>query len=303
MTTSTVPDDVRAYLSAVRTRLDDLPAEEREDLLADVEPSILESAEESEVPVELRLGPPDDFADELRAAAGLPPRAGVGGDSRTGLRGRIATAAEFLSTSPAVRSLAPLWWVVRGFIVVGLVELVLGRSVLSGTESAEYMLAVTLGAVAVVAASVAIGLRRPRRSVAVVLANVVLVIAAVPAAIHAVDAARTPSPGVRVIIPPSVAFAQEGMAYKGGRVENIYAFDRNGRLLQDVRLYDQLGSPLSIGTEHERLRRPVRTRAGHEIFNAFPIRYFEAGTKLVANPAAGAPEGVGRLATKPLRLR
>ena len=233
MTTSTVPDDVRAYLSAVRIRLDDLPTEEREDLLADVEPSILESAEESDVPV----------------------------------------------------------------------ELVLGRSVLSGAESAEYMLAVTLGAVAVVAASVTIGSRRPRRTVPVALANVVLAIAAVPAAIHAVDAARTPSSaGVRVFIPPSARAAQEGMAYKGVAVENIYAFDRDGRLLQDVRLYDQFGRALEIGGGNP-LRRPVRTRAGHAIFNAFPIRYFEAGTRLVANPAAGAPGGVGRLATRPLRHR
>ena len=74
MTTSTVPADVAAYLRRVRERLDDLPAEEREDLLADVEPSVLESAGDSDAPVELRLGPPERFADELRAAAGLPPR-------------------------------------------------------------------------------------------------------------------------------------------------------------------------------------------------------------------------------------
>ena len=76
MSSGTLSHDVKAYLDAVRTRLDDLPAEERDDLLADVEPSLLDSAGESDVPVERRLGPPDSFADELRAAAGLPPRGG-----------------------------------------------------------------------------------------------------------------------------------------------------------------------------------------------------------------------------------
>jgi uncharacterized membrane protein len=63
MTTGTVSEDVKAYIAAVRARLDDLPPEEREDLLADVEPSILASAEESDAPVALRLGPPHAFAD------------------------------------------------------------------------------------------------------------------------------------------------------------------------------------------------------------------------------------------------
>ena len=58
--------DVAAYLDAVRSRLADLPAEERDDLVADVEASLLESGE----PPTLS---PEEFATELREAAGLAP--------------------------------------------------------------------------------------------------------------------------------------------------------------------------------------------------------------------------------------
>jgi len=96
MTTGTVPQDVKAYLSAVRARLDDPPAEE------------------SDAPVEQRLGLPHTFADELRAAAGLSPRAETADDApRRGLKAILAAAGAFFATSPTtrwLRDLAPLWW-------------------------------------------------------------------------------------------------------------------------------------------------------------------------------------------------
>jgi hypothetical protein len=303
MTTSTVPNDVRAYLGAVRTRLDDLPAEEREDLLADVEPSILESAGESDVPVELRLGPPDAFADELRAAAGLPPRAhSAAGFARRSLRERIAAADMRLASSPLLRALAPAWWVVRGFIAAGVLDVILGGSFLSGNDSSGYTLLMTLAAALLIAASVAIGIRRPRRTVPFALANLVILAVALPVGGHVADGVRVSGSHQVVLRAPTLGDMPRGLFFDRAPVENVYAFDRNGRLLQDVRLYDQFGRPISIGGPDPR-RRPVRTPAGHEIFNAFPIRYFEPGTRRVENPAAGAPEGVGRLSTKQLRHR
>jgi uncharacterized membrane protein len=304
MTTRTVPDDVRTYLSAVRTRLDDLPTEEREDLLADVELSILESAEETEVPVELRLGPPDAFADELRTAAGLPPRAGASAAVRQprSLRERIAAVDTRLAANPVLRALAPAWWVIRGFIAAGLLDLALGGSVLSGADSSAYVLVMTIAAVVLIAASVAIGIRRPRRGAVIALVNLALVIAAVPVAAHVADSARVAGNEAVFIRQPTLSDMPVGLFYDQTPVENIYGFDRRGRLLQDVRLYDQFGRPISIGGPGP-LRRPVETRRGYEIFNAFPIRYFEPGTRRVENPAAGAPEGVRPLATEPLRHR
>jgi hypothetical protein len=306
MTTGTVPQDVKAYLSAVRARLDDLPADERDDLLGDVEPSILESAEESNAPVERRLGPPDSFADELRAAAGLPPRADSARRTpRPGLRERLAAADAFFSTNSTtswLRDLAPLWWVLRALVAVGLLELLYGRSVFQGDS---YTLLVGLAAVVAVAVSVAIGLRRPRRIAVLVVVNVALALAAVPVVWHAVDVGRAAAfDDTAVNEAPFESTVPPGFVYDGQPVENIYAFDRQGRLLKDVRLFDQYGRALGIGgTGQDPNRRKVRTRDGKVVFNAFPIRYFEPGTKRVAKPAAGAPARPGALRTRPLEPR
>jgi hypothetical protein len=72
-------------------------------------------------------------------------------------------------------------------------------------------------------------------------------------------------------------------------VQNVYAYDRRGRLLHDVRLFDQNGNPLDVGARAaaaDPLRRLVRTRGGRRVLNAFPIRYFEPGTRRVAHPNA-----------------
>jgi len=63
-------DNVAAFASAVRSHLDDLPADEVEDLVDGLEADLIERREDSDEP----LGDPREYADELRAAAGLPPR-------------------------------------------------------------------------------------------------------------------------------------------------------------------------------------------------------------------------------------
>jgi hypothetical protein len=68
--TTALPPDVDAYLAAVRAALTDLPAAERDDLVAEVEASLLDAASEGG-PIAARLGPPEEFAAELRSAAGL----------------------------------------------------------------------------------------------------------------------------------------------------------------------------------------------------------------------------------------
>ena len=60
--TTAVPPEVSEYLAAVRAALDDLPATERDDLLAEVEPSLLDAASETGGNVSARLGPAEEFA-------------------------------------------------------------------------------------------------------------------------------------------------------------------------------------------------------------------------------------------------
>ena len=67
--------EVSAYVGLVRLALDDLAPEDLEDLTGGLEADLAELAAESEEPLIARLGEPSGYADELRSAAGFPPRA------------------------------------------------------------------------------------------------------------------------------------------------------------------------------------------------------------------------------------
>jgi hypothetical protein len=71
-----LPPEAAAYLGSRRVEPADLPPDEQDDLLPDVEVSLLEAAEAGSLAA---LGPPREFAAELRAAAGLadPSRARI----------------------------------------------------------------------------------------------------------------------------------------------------------------------------------------------------------------------------------
>jgi hypothetical protein len=132
--------------------------------------------------------------------------------------------------------------------------------------------------------------------------NALLVIAAIPVAIHDIRTHAWQTPAVAVVVEAQPAPA--GLSYQGADVQNVYAYDRAGRLLHDVRLYDQLGRPLDVGAtrpQADPLRRVVRTRGGRAVFNAFPLRYFEPGSTRVAHPDAAPKKRVAPLRTPALR--
>jgi uncharacterized membrane protein len=302
MTTGTISDDVRAYLQAVRERLADLPAEEREHLLSDVEAALLDGAGESE------LGPPERFADELRAAAGIPaPEPTPAAEPAVpSWASRLERRLETLIVPPGVArlatELAPIWWVLRGYLTIVAIAGITGAdwssnySFLPVLDSGE--LTVLLLAVAI-AISVAVGLRHRRVTPAVVVVNVLLAIF-LPYAIGQTLGRPVESDVTSYAesAPPA-----PGLSYDGDEVTNVYPYDREGRLLQDVRLFDQQGRPLAIGspTATDPDRRVPRTATGHQVFNAFPVRYFESGTRRIADPDAGAPKRPRRIVTKPVR--
>jgi hypothetical protein len=69
MSTATgLPANVSIYLEALGAELADLAPEERDDLISEVEPSLLEAAAEGDEPIAARLGPPAEFARESAAA-------------------------------------------------------------------------------------------------------------------------------------------------------------------------------------------------------------------------------------------
>ncbi|MFI7060315.1 DUF1700 domain-containing protein [Kribbella sp. NPDC050124] len=76
---STLTGAVAIYLAQVRAELSDLPPGELEDVLEDVSGHLTEVAAEFEhepttMDLQERLGTPREYADELRTAAGYPPR-------------------------------------------------------------------------------------------------------------------------------------------------------------------------------------------------------------------------------------
>ncbi len=71
MSATTASTEVGDYLAAVSRELADLPAAERDDLLEDLDSHLHEVIAEGEGSLEQRLGPPEQYAAELRASAGL----------------------------------------------------------------------------------------------------------------------------------------------------------------------------------------------------------------------------------------
>lgn len=289
--TTTERPDVEAYLAAVRRELADLRANERDELLADVEASLLDAAEESDAPIAARLGPPADFAAELRAAAGLASHESVRSPKRP-LLATVWRSERAVALRRALVELAPLWWVARGYVVIALLAWVVDSGwsvslpVVPRLGSPETGLVLLLLAVA---SSVALGLWQRRHSRAGTLSlalNVILALAAVPAAGDLLERASNRLYADAYYV-PDTAPPSSGLVNDGVPVENIYPYSRDGRLLLDVLLYDQFGNPINIRpVSFNPERRVLRTANRRSLFNSFPIRYFDVGTRRVARPHA-----------------
>jgi hypothetical protein len=299
MTSATVPANVEAYLSALRAELSDLAADERDDLLAEVEASLLESA--GDEPLAAQFGPPAAFAADLRASAGLPPKP----SSKPPREPRI----DWRAVLTKARVLAPIWWLVRGYVAVAAIVLVTGSSwsaaqpgVPKFSGSAYWGVAAILAGMGV---SVAVGLwGRVPRGLAIA-GNLALVAAIVPVAIHNAGPGYEPIPYQQGYEQQVEALrytqAMSGLTYNGSPIKNVYPYDRRGRLLHDVRLFGDGGRPLDVGAAGgDPTRRPVLTTDG-EALNAFPIRYFDPGTEKVTNPDAGPTVEAKPLITAPLK--
>lgn len=281
--------DVAAYLDAVRAQLADLPAEERDDLVADVEASLLESGE----PPTLS---PEEFAAELREAAGLSPaaQAAVQGSPLDSLREWL-TSDRVASWRATASELAPIWWLARAYVVVVLLKIFSGLSF----DGSVVALAVA-GAI-----SVWLGLRGrrrqrpyPRLGLAV---NIALALALLPSAVFFSPLAQFGQPGA---LPAGYAEAvPAGLALDGRPIRNVYPYTRAGEPLFDVLLYDEAGGPIDLRSgPDDTSRRVLVTEDGEQLFNSFPIRYFEPGTATVARPELGPPVKVPKVVSPPLGL-
>ena len=278
--TDTATQDAERYLKDVAPHLAALPAEERADLLDDLAQHLREIAAEEGPPLAERLGPPEAYAAELLASAGVAAdgRPSVPLLARTGLlieRGRQSwVGQELVRLSPALR---PAWWVARAYLAVSFIAAAQGTDAVPIPELLGSRLIGLLAVLAAIPLSVRLGERSlPRRGRLLVAgAGVVLAIYGLSllddagsAHVHYVEAYGPPT------------YADRGClaAASGQPITNLYAYDSEGRLLDPVLLFDQDGQPVdNLCPEADSQGRQLFTEYrqdvnGAPVINAFPRR-------------------------------
>jgi hypothetical protein len=251
--TNTSTEEISRYLDAVREALGDLPPAERDGLLEDLPDHLAEVAAESGQPLSERLGPPERYAAELRAAAGVGP---ISGGSPRSLAAAARRLGVLLSTvdarlgplvgAPRLREflvlLRPAWWVLRGYLLALVAAGLLDPSSLGlvprmrGNELVGFLLVLVFVVGSIWVGRRGAGLSRvPRRLV--VAAGVLVVLGSLPV-LHSIDDYA------------HVGGAGDGGSYpvdQYGGVSDVFPYGPDGQPLRGVTLYDQNGNPIEIG--------------------------------------------------------
>ncbi|TNH29881.1 hypothetical protein FHG89_10245 [Micromonospora orduensis] len=246
--------EITDYVARVRAALADLPPTQRDELTEDLADHLAEFAAETDGTLVERLGEPETYAAELRAAAGATGRGGRNLDQRVAsavvrVRARLRvldtrlgpllgydTAGEFL------RLLRPAWWVLRGYLAAMLVTVIstgggfgllprFGGELLAGL----FMLA------GFVLASIWLGRRSAQLAGwprwAVHAGSVVLAIFALAAVGNAEDRLGY----------NDYYYDQTSVDSQYSQVRDVFVYDSEGRLVENARLFDQNGNPIRLG--------------------------------------------------------
>lgn len=265
---------IHSYVAHVAHHLSDLPAEEREELIGGLEADLAERATELPDGADLTsaFGAPEEYAAELRSAAGLPPRVvtappappkvSVLAENEASWR---ASRDAFLAKHSWAADLRPVWWVARGAILA-LVPLFLLGVPLFG-----------LGFWFLTIAGAAVSFWWSRRDPApstwanriAILASLAALLISLPLALTmAARAAWTGEP--QVIYSESVGsggtMGSDGVWVNGEPASNLYVYDAEGNRLDRVRIFNQYGQ--AVGVPHEGLEHAntdLINRTGQEV--------------------------------------
>ena len=297
MPDSKAANDVAAYVAAVRAALAPLPDAERESLLEDLESHLAEVAGESDQPLEVRLGQPEEYAAELRSAYGAGsdsankrPRKLFRERSWALIKGALGTQAyqELRALLPELR---PGWWVLRAYLAVLFLAFVFrdGANLrpIPNPFSSGGLLQIVATLVAVV-----ISVRLGRRGMpvtrgwrwAAVAANVGIAVLTLPVLVsmgtgssyvYSYDGGSDPY------------FSSVSAGYYPG-VTNIYPYSRDGKPLTDVLLYDQDGRPVVPGKSDAVVDVP-NGADGLPIPNAYPLSERDLNGVPIAPPRVALP--------------
>lgn len=275
-----VREAVGRYAAEVRRHLGDLPPDQVDDLTDGLEADLADAladgprpagADGATVDLAMRFGTPGAYAEELRAAAGLPhgaPAAKPWPARVERLRSGAGRAAAAVRRQPwaepvgrAATDLRALWWVARAWIgYQALMWVVIQTDWLvpyvrpdrQGVPQRALHWAILLVLVAV---SVQWGRGRwggaqlPRLSRG---ATVVALVLLVPVAWFTYES-RFYAPAysdVRVVeLPGETIQPEAGVWVDGMQVSNLFVYDAAGRPLTDVQIYDDRGRPVRTTTD------------------------------------------------------
>jgi uncharacterized membrane protein len=291
MSSVTVDMEVRTYFAALEKLLDDLPEDDQSELLEDLEQHLSEVAAEADGSLEERLGPPEAYAAELRASAGLPAR-----DMRA--RRRLAERIRHSSIGkawelPVVQSvrrflpeLRPGWWVLRGYLGVLALDFVLYHHGYSSVFPIPYFggsqVIGLLAIIAAVFASIQLGRRsrEPRLRIVSIAANIAGAITFLAVMTAYIGPSYGEDPAAF-----EIGFSGFLQHSDGTPISNICAYDSKLRPLDRVLLFDQHGRPIDNVAEPE-----VWAEYGNPLAKkldrmAFPNTY--PREQIVQNPQTG----------------
>jgi hypothetical protein len=245
--------EITDYVERVRAALADLPPTVRDELTEDLPEHLAEVAAEAEGSLVDRLGTPEAYAIELRAAAGV----GGPGAGRRGSRRRLVAAGHqvrarwseldvrlgpllgYATASEFLRLLRPAWWVLRGYLAAALLSAVLGGNLRLlprpfGSESFGLLLL----AVAVLA-SISLGRRGDRLPAGprwlLHLGTLVLVVFGLVLVVN-LDEQRD-----------DFGYREVSVGNPYDEIQDVFVYDGEGRLVPNARLFDQNGTPIRLG--------------------------------------------------------
>lgn len=309
-----VRPEVSAFVDQVRARLADLSEEEREELVGGLEADLAELVADGGSVAE--LGDPRAYADELRAAAGVPKgslpriRGGVGRavhgvlDEARGRWEELMSARATREVWAVVGSLRGAWWVLRAWLAVQLLAGLTGFPVLLIPEFRSQLVGFAVLAAAVVG-SVQLGRgklwlssdrSRPVLGRLVLLGLNIVAILVIPFVLAWYDAERRPFEVYEGASTP-------GLVNGDQPVQNVFPYDAQGRPLQGVQLFDQDGNPLFVPDwvrEDWMGSRVMVTypyfNGEQRLFNVFPLPVREQG------PSSAGIESAAWTSTNPPAL-
>ncbi|MEV0002395.1 hypothetical protein AB0H28_08930 [Micromonospora sp. NPDC050980] len=247
--------EITDYVDRVRAALADLPPALRDELTEDLPEHLAEVAAEGDGALVDRLGPPEAYAAELRTVAGAEPGRRPARLRRlAAARDRAATQVRLLDrqlgplfgharVADFLRSLRPAWWLLRAWLAALLVGAMTDsdRSGLLPRFEGSAAGGLVLLGVAVVA-SLWLGRRSdgftgwPRRLHLVGTAVLVVFSMSVLVDVH-----RNASSDL------TTAYREASVGSRLDRVEDVFVYDQQGRLIRDAQLFDQNGVPIRLG--------------------------------------------------------